>query len=113
MSRIVWPGAAPGGRSGARGAAAAGLVAAVREQAVATRAAAATAGAEAKPGVPPGSVATPMPMAPACHAAALALQAGPAVGAGTGPCGSWPACVILSRYMGIFKRHVVIGPWCP
>ena len=58
------------------------LAAAVREQTAAIRAAAATANAEAKPDVPPEFAAAPMCMAPACHAAALALQAGPAVAAG-------------------------------
>ena len=67
-----------GARSDARDAAATELVAAVREQTTAIRAAAAMANAEAKPGVPPEFEATPMQVVPACHAAALALQAGPA-----------------------------------
>eukprot|EP00937_MAST-01D_sp_MAST-1D-sp2_P001688 g1688.t1 len=83
--------AGPGARSDARDAAAAELVAAMREQTAAIRAAAATANAAAKPDVPPEFVAAPMRMAPACHAAAPALQAGPAVGAGTDLRGSWPA----------------------
>ena len=44
-----------------------------------------------KPGVPPGFAATPMQVAPACHAAALALQPGPAVAPGTDLRDSWPA----------------------
>ena len=80
-----------GDRSDARDAAVAELVAAMREQTAAIRAAAATAGAEAKPDVPPEFSATPTLMAPACHAAALALQAGPAVNAGTDLRDSWPA----------------------
>eukprot|EP00937_MAST-01D_sp_MAST-1D-sp2_P001697 g1697.t1 len=80
-----------GARSDARGTAVTELVAAVREQTAAIRTAAATANAEAKPGVPPGFAATPMRMAPACHAAAPVLQAGPAVAPGTDLRGSWPA----------------------
>ena len=80
-----------GARSDARDAAVTELVAAVREQTTAIRAAAATANAEAKPDVPPEFAAVPMRMAPACHAAALALQAGPAVNAGTDLRDSWPA----------------------
>ena len=80
-----------GDRNDARDAAVADLVAAMREQTVAIRAAAATANAEAKPDVPPEFASTPILMAPACHAVALALQAGPAVNAGTDLRDSWPA----------------------
>ena len=73
----------------------AALAAGQADMAAALRDAAAASHAEARPEVPAEFGARPLRMAPAAHAAALALQSGPSVGAGTDLRDSWPAAWAL------------------
>ena len=73
----------------------AALAAGQADMAAALRDAAAASHAEARPEIPDEFGARPLRMAPAAHAAALALQSGPSVGAGTDLRDSWPAAWAL------------------
>ena len=67
----------------------AALAAGQADMAAALRDAAAASHAEARPGAPAAPGGHPLLMAPAAHAAALALQPGPSVAVGTDLRGSW------------------------
>ena len=73
----------------------AALAAGQADMAAALRDAAAASHAEERPEIPDEFGARPLRMAPAAHAAALALQSGPSVGAGTDLRDSWPAAWAL------------------